>query len=147
MVHSSRQQRTLRCNGGIAMLMVLAFTVANASAQEVEFRTMAGKSPAGDFNATGGEARFNAPVSVAVDAAGNIFVADQQNYRVRKVTAAGVVTTFAGGDYGWNPVPGYDESRPMTDHEVPGRGARRVVVGVTDHRAERGDVPARVGLG
>jgi len=31
-----------------------------------------------------------------------------------------------GADYGWNPVPGYDESVPMTDHSLPGRqvGAR-----------------------
>lgn len=27
----------------------------------------------------------------------------------------------AGGDYGWNPVPGYDESVPMTDTSLPGR--------------------------
>jgi glucose/arabinose dehydrogenase len=26
-----------------------------------------------------------------------------------------------GGNYGWNPVPGYDESKPMTDHSLPGR--------------------------
>jgi aldose sugar dehydrogenase len=26
-----------------------------------------------------------------------------------------------GADYGWNPVPGYDESVPMTDHSLPGR--------------------------
>jgi aldose sugar dehydrogenase len=26
-----------------------------------------------------------------------------------------------GGDYGWNPVPGYDESVPMTDQSLPGR--------------------------
>jgi glucose/arabinose dehydrogenase len=26
-----------------------------------------------------------------------------------------------GGDYGWNPVPGYNESVPMTDHSLPGR--------------------------
>lgn len=26
-----------------------------------------------------------------------------------------------GGDYGWNPVPGYDESVPMTDDSLPGR--------------------------
>ena len=25
-----------------------------------------------------------------------------------------------GGDYGWNPVPGYNESVPMTDHGLPG---------------------------
>ena len=27
----------------------------------------------------------------------------------------------SGGNYGWNPVPGYDESKPMTDHSLPGR--------------------------
>lgn len=27
----------------------------------------------------------------------------------------------AGGDYGWNPVPGYDESVPMTDQSLPGK--------------------------
>lgn len=26
-----------------------------------------------------------------------------------------------GGDYGWHPVPGYDESVPMTDQSLPGR--------------------------
>ncbi len=27
----------------------------------------------------------------------------------------------AGGDYGWHPVPGYNESVPMTDHSLPGK--------------------------
>jgi sugar lactone lactonase YvrE len=90
-----------RGSGALLTLIVLGLVAGRASAQEVEFRTMAGKSPAGDVDATGGEARFNAPIGVAVDGSGNIFVADQQNYRVRKVTAAGVVTTFAGGDYGF----------------------------------------------
>jgi hypothetical protein len=32
----------------------------------------------------------------------------------------------AGGNHGWNPVPGYDETKPMTDFSLPGRplGAR-----------------------
>src|SRR5690606_38096142 len=29
-----------------------------------------------------------------------------------------------GGDYGWNPVPGYDESKPMTDFSLPGKQIR-----------------------
>jgi sugar lactone lactonase YvrE len=99
MVHSSRQTRTRRCNGAIATLMVLGLMAVNASAQQVDFRTMAGMSPAGDSDGTGGAARFNAPTGVAVDAAGNVYVADQENCRIRKVTAAGVVTTI-GGDCG-----------------------------------------------
>ena len=27
---------------------------------------------------------------------------------------------ITGGDYGWNPVPGYNQSVPMTDHNLPG---------------------------
>ena len=47
-------------------------------------------------------ARFFDPVSVAADSAGNIYVADSQNYTVRKITPAGSVSTLAGlaGSYG-----------------------------------------------
>ena len=47
-------------------------------------------------------ARFNAPAGVAVDNSGNVYVADTQNHTIRKVTAAGVVSTLAGlaGSFG-----------------------------------------------
>ena len=51
---------------------------------------------------TGGNARFNAPQGLAVDSSGTVYVADTWNHAIRKVTAAGVVTTLAGllGYYG-----------------------------------------------
>jgi trimeric autotransporter adhesin len=41
-------------------------------------------------------AKISGPTGVAVDAAGNVYIADQSNRRVRKVDGAGIITTFAG---------------------------------------------------
>lgn len=50
----------------------------------------------GTANGTGTAAQFNAPNAVAVDGAGNVYVADTNNHAIRKVTAAGAVSTLAG---------------------------------------------------
>ncbi len=50
----------------------------------------------GGNDGTGGGARFNAPQGAAVDSNGNVYIADTGNCTIRKITAAGVVTTLAG---------------------------------------------------
>jgi sugar lactone lactonase YvrE len=64
---------------------------------EYTFSTLAGTAgSSGSADGTGSAARFNGPNGVAVDALGNVYVADTFNRTIRKMTPGGVVTTLAG---------------------------------------------------
>lgn len=65
--------------------------------QQYQWSNFVGK-PGGPGNADGpaAKARFRTPRGIAQDASGNLFVADTFNETIRKITPAGVVSTFAG---------------------------------------------------
>src|SRR4029077_12545653 len=64
--------------------------------------TLAGNGNFGFKEGSGNNAEFNAPDGLAVDGSGNIYVADAFNNRIRKISASGDVSTFAGdGTHGF----------------------------------------------
>ena len=59
--------------------------------------TFAGSGVQGSANGVGAAAQFQNALGVAIDAAGNLFVADAGVHSVRRVTPAGAVSLFSGG--------------------------------------------------
>jgi len=71
-----------------------------------EVSTLAGKAEGGHADGPLNEAEFNNPLGLAIDALGNLYVADTHNNRIRKITPAGEVSTLAGTDEGGGYVDG-----------------------------------------
>lgn len=76
---------------------LLAIFASPARAQLLNFTTFAGPMGGpGSVDGIGNAASFYRPGGVALDSAGNLYVADTENHTIRKITPAGAVTTLAG---------------------------------------------------
>src|SRR5438874_1824513 len=82
--------------------------------------TYAGTGTVG-FAGDGGPAtaaQLNEPVGVALDPAGNLYIAERENHRIRKVTPGGVISTYAGtGTQGFS-----GDGGPATGAQLLGPG-------------------------
>jgi hypothetical protein len=73
-------------------------------------RTLSGSTVAGYDNGNVSGAAFSAPAAFAYDAQGVLYIADRNNYAIRRITPTGMVTTVAGlyGVIAYRDGPGND---------------------------------------
>ncbi len=90
------------CSLGDACQLTVGCQATKCAVLAPEFSTVLGSDAGGFFNGVKAVALVNAPQAVARGLGGDVFVADTGNHRIRKLDAAGNVTTYAGtGEAGW----------------------------------------------
>ena len=105
--------------------------------------TVAGTGRRG-FSGDGGpasQARLNFPTGVAVDGAGNLYIADRTNFRIRKVDSTGTITTVAGtGRRGFSGDGGpASQAQIELPTSVAIDGAGNLYIGDRSHRIRKVD--------
>ena len=108
----------------LGFVMGFVITAAGAWAQQYVISSVAGSAGPlhanlSGFSGDGGPATsalLNDPTGVAVDGAGNLFIADTYNSAIRKSSPAGIITTVAGDGNG---SPGYSgDSGPAASAQL-----------------------------
>ena len=108
--------------------------------------TLAGLAgTSGSADGSGAAARFSSPGGLAVAANGDVYVADTSNHTIRRITSAGLVTTFAGsaGITGSTDGPG-NGARFLYPNAVAVDGSGNVYVADTNNHTIRRITPTRV---
>jgi len=100
----------------LALIILLASCKGSKSASPAwVVSTLAGSGTAAHQNGAAADARFDYPTGVAVDKSGNVYVADYNNHRIRKITPGGEVSDFAGsGATGSGTTGGYQDGAATT---------------------------------
>jgi len=128
---------------GIALAGAVALA-GTAFASTPTITLVAGTGVAG-FSGDGGPAlaaKINLPRAVAVDAQGNVFVADTYNHRIRKIDPGGIITTVAGNGQAGSSGDGgpATQARIKWPHGVAVDGAGNVyLTDSPNHRVRRVD--------
>ncbi len=88
----------MKKNYSLLLLTISLFCSLFCKAQSGNIYTMAGTGVAGfaGDGALATAAKLNDPTDVFKDAAGNYYIADRNNHRVRKINTAGIISTIAG---------------------------------------------------
>jgi hypothetical protein len=84
--------------GSLYLADTLNYVIRKITADGVVTTLAGSPGNSGSLDGTGAAAQFSVPYGVAVDGSGSVYVADSGNNTIRKITSAGVVTTFAGHD-------------------------------------------------
>ena len=114
--------------------------------------TLAGSGSVGSANGNGNSASFSDPQGVAIDASGNVYVADTNNHKIRKITPSGDVTTYAGsGSQGSTDANGTSASFSYPRNVAIDASGNLYVVDQWNHKirkiANNGDVTTYAGSG
>ena len=102
----------------VTLCYCLTAAAQNYETNNVSVQTFVGSGFYGHLDGQGVLTMFNFPSALAVDSASNMFILDSSNYRIRRATPAGAVSTFVGG--GQASVPGYGTNVSLTSYNFSG---------------------------